>query len=119
MTNVLNTAHQNHTKLCVNFSRFLEPRSLDDFLEYKMSMGLYNGEKLVVQLSGCHDLHATDGNSCSKEQCYLMCCFGFRQFESRSLHIMKAPLSKHAFFEIANTTKSTKAGFKMLRSVHR
>ena len=28
---------------------------------YKMSMGFYNGEKLVVQLRGCYDLHMADG----------------------------------------------------------
>ena len=35
------------------FSRSFEPRSLDDFHEYKKSVGLYNGKNPVVQLSCC------------------------------------------------------------------
>ena len=31
-------------EMCMNFHRFFERRSLDDFHEYKMSMGLYDGE---------------------------------------------------------------------------
>ena len=36
-----------------------ERRSYGDFYEYKMSLGLYNGEKSAVQLSCCHDLHTS------------------------------------------------------------
>ena len=36
--------------ICVNSSRFFEPRSLDDFHEYIMSMGLHDGKTPVVQL---------------------------------------------------------------------
>ena len=31
-------------------------------------MGLYNGEKPVAQLLGCHDLHTTDGESVIKRK---------------------------------------------------
>ena len=38
------------TRHLCEFSRFFEQRSLDDFHECKMSMGLYTGEKLIVLL---------------------------------------------------------------------
>ena len=58
----------NHYEYCktgaleffVDFFRFFERRSLD-FLEYEMSMGLYNGKKSIVQLWCCHDLQTADG----------------------------------------------------------
>ena len=59
----MNIAKQEH-RMCVNFSRFLSDvlmRSLDDFHGYKMSRGLYNEKKPVVQLWCCHDLQTTDG----------------------------------------------------------
>ena len=31
-------------------------------------MGLYNGEKAIVHLCGCHDLHTTDGEFMLKRQ---------------------------------------------------
>ena len=57
---MMNTAKQEHSK-CSKFSRFFERRSLADFHEYKLSIGLYNGEKPVVQLLACHDLHTENG----------------------------------------------------------
>ena len=40
--------------------------SLEDFHNYKMAMGLYNVKKPIAQLSGCHELHTTDGESVLK-----------------------------------------------------
>ena len=41
----MNAAKQKHNASLVNFSRFFKWCSLIDFHRYKMSMGLYNGER--------------------------------------------------------------------------
>ena len=100
----MNTAKQRH--ITFNKVIFFDRRSLDDFHKYKMSLGLYNGGKPVIQLCGCHDLHMADGEFVVKRNSDRFCGVfnsDWSPFKSRSFH--KRTLSKHADIEIVNTTK--------------
>ena len=61
----------------------------------------------MVQLSGCHDLHTTDGEFVLKRTAIACVVYstqtGIRLNRGHCI-IENHPLSKHAFIEIVNTT---------------
>ena len=54
-------------EICVNFSRFLERCFFDNFHEYKMSMGLYNGKTPLFNFDVDMTYKRPIGNSFSKD----------------------------------------------------
>ena len=99
----MNTAKQMHKTFGSIFPDFS-----DDFREYKISMELYNGEKKIAQLRGCHVIHTAAGESVLKTTAIAYAVYSTKtRINLDQDHYIKGSnlRSKHTFIEIVNNTK--------------